>query len=80
MVDKEEVKKAYQKGYNDYKNHKAAGNLEGGRCNPFFHSCYVPTPGYEEAYEAGWHAAERDWDKEAKKILESLKSGEIREK
>lgn len=70
MIDEKEVKKTYWEGYNAYKNHKVADKLEGS-------TGYVPPLGHEEAYKAGWEAAERDWDKESKEILEFLKTGGI---
>jgi len=50
-------KKAYWKGYNDYK------RCRGIASNPlteFFHPSYNPPPGHKEAYDAGWNRAKQE--------------------
>lgn len=77
MVDEEKAKEVYQIGYNDCMDSKAklpstiSHNL-GPPGSKF--SRYAP---YDEAYRQGWYAADKDWQRDMKQVLGSLKSAGV---
>lgn len=58
MSDKEKEKKAYWKGYNDYK--KCKGQDDPNPLMEILDPSYKPPSEHREAYRAGWAEAERE--------------------
>ncbi len=74
MVDEEKAREAYRKGYGDCKDLKAklSSTASHGLGPPESKlSRYAP---YDEAYRQGWYAADKDWERDLKQVLESLKT------
>jgi hypothetical protein len=58
MPNKE--KEAYWKGYSDSMKHAEHTSIYDAVWELAFKSCWQPAEGHEEAYKAGWDAANRD--------------------